>query len=65
MTNVERQKERLITLLGDLFQLSQPGLDFGFYRIMHAQADCVSSFLQNDLLKIIKDAFGEADEKRI
>ncbi len=65
MTTVEKQRARLITLLGDLFQLNQPDLDFGFYRIMHAKADRVSSFLQNDLLKIIKDAFGEADGKRL
>lgn len=65
MTTVEKQRARLITLLGDLFQLNQPDLDFGFYRIMHAKADRVSSFLQHDLLKIIKDAFGEADDKRL
>lgn len=65
MANVEKQRDRLVTLLSDLFQLNQPDLDFGFYRIMHAKADRVSSFLQNDLLKIIKDAFGEADEKRV
>ncbi len=65
MASVEKQRERLITLLGDLFQLNQPDLDFGFYRIMHAKADRVSSFLQNDLLKIIRDAFGEADGKRV
>lgn len=65
MVSVEKQRARLITLLGDLFQLNQPDLDFGFYRIMHAKADRVSSFLQNDLLKIIKDAFGEADGKRL
>lgn len=65
MATIEKQRERLITLLGDLFQLNQPDLDFGFYRIMHAKADRVSSFLQNDLLKIIRDAFGEADGKRV
>ena len=65
MASVEKQRERLITLLGDLFQLNQPDLDFGFYRIMHAKADRVSSFLQNDLLKIIKDAFGAVDEQRV
>lgn len=65
MATVEKQRARLITLLGDLFQLNQPDLDFGFYRIMHAKADRVSSFLQNDLLKIIKDAFGEVDGKRL
>jgi len=65
MANAEKQRERLIALLKELFQLNQPDLDFGFYRIMHAKADRVSSFLQNDLLKIIKEAFGEADGKRV
>ncbi|MDD3183265.1 MAG: site-specific DNA-methyltransferase [Alphaproteobacteria bacterium] len=65
MANAEKQRDRLVALLSDLFQLNQPDLDFGFYRIMHAKADRVSSFLQNDLLKIIKDAFGEADDKRV
>ena len=36
MPNVEKQRERLISLLKELFQLDQPDLDFGFYRIMHA-----------------------------
>lgn len=65
MANTEKQRERLIALLSELFQLNQPDLDFGFYRIMHAKADRVSSFLQNDLLKIIKEAFGESDTKRV
>lgn len=65
MASIEKQRERLLSLLTDLFQLNQPDLDFGFYRIMHAKADRVSSFLQNDLLKIIGDAFGEADGKRV
>lgn len=65
MANTEKQRERLISLLSELFQLNQPDLDFGFYRIMHAKADRVSSFLQNDLLKIIKEAFGESDGKRV
>lgn len=65
MANTEKQRERLIALLSELFQLNQPDLDFGFYRIMHAKADRVSSFLQNDLLKIIKEAFGESDSKRV
>ncbi len=65
MANIEKQRERLINLLKELFQLDQPELDFGFYRIMHAKAGQVSDFLQNDLLAIIQDAFGEADEARI
>ena len=30
--------ERLKTLLKELFQLDQPDLDFGLYRIMHAKS---------------------------
>jgi hypothetical protein len=42
MPNVEKQRERLISLLKELFQLDQPDLDFGFYRIMHAKAQARS-----------------------
>ena len=65
MPNVEKQRERLISLLKELFQLDQPDLDFGFYRIMHAKAGQVTKFLEKDLLSIIRDAFGEADGARI
>lgn len=60
-----KQRERLIALLKELFQLDQPDLDFGFYRIMHAKAGQVTNFLENDLLKIIEDAFGEVDEEKL
>jgi adenine-specific DNA-methyltransferase len=65
MPNVEKQRERLISLLKELFQLDQPDLDFGFYRIMHAKAGQVTKFLEEDLLGIIRDAFGEADGARV
>ena len=65
MPNVEKQRERLISLLKELFQLDQPDLDFGFYRIMHAKAGQVTKFLEEDLLGIIREAFGEADEARV
>ena len=65
MANIEQQRERLINLLKALFQLDQPDLDFGFYRIMHARSAQVSDFLENDLLSIIREAFGEADDARI
>jgi adenine-specific DNA-methyltransferase len=44
MANVEKQRQRLISLLKTLFQLDQPDLDFGFYRIMHAKASQVTNF---------------------
>jgi len=65
MSQVEKQRTRLIALLKELFQLDQPDLDFGFYRIMHAKAGQVSKFLEEDLLGIIREAFGEADDARI
>jgi len=65
MNQNDKQRDRLITLLKELFQLDQPDLDFGFYKIMHAKADQVTRFLEDDLLKIIEDAFGQADKAKL
>lgn len=65
MTRKDKQRKRLIGLLEQLFQLDQPDLDFGFYKIMHAKSQTVSNFLQKDLLQIIEDAFGDAGEEKI
>lgn len=65
MTSNDKQRARLIDLLKELFQLDQPDLDFGFYKIMHAKADQVSNFLETDLLQIIQDAFGKADAEKL
>jgi adenine-specific DNA-methyltransferase len=53
-------KEKLIGLLEDLFQLNQPELDFGLYRIMHAKSAQVRAFLRGDLPGIIEQTFGVA-----
>lgn len=50
---------RLVTLLKELFQLDQPDLDFGIYRILHARAAEVSQFLEHDLLPQVKTAFAQ------
>lgn len=43
MTDTNPAKfKKLVTLLSELFQLDQPDLDFGIYRIMHAKADEVT-----------------------
>jgi hypothetical protein len=42
--------DKLVTLLKELFQLDQPDLDFGFYRVMHAKSAEVTQFLDKDLL---------------
>jgi adenine-specific DNA-methyltransferase len=49
--------ERLKGLLWELFQLDQPDLDFGIYRIMHAKSAEVGQFLDQDLLPQVRRAF--------
>lgn len=51
--------EKLKTLLMELFQLDQPDLDFGLYRVMHAKSAEISQFLDSDLLPQVQEAFGE------
>lgn len=50
---------KLVTLLKELFQLDQPDLDFGLYRIMHAKSGEITQFLETDLLPQVQAAFGE------
>ncbi len=64
MPSLEEVRGRLVKKLSELFQLNQPDLDFGFYRIMHAKAEEVQDFIDKDLLKIVTDAFGDVDEAR-
>ena len=49
--------DKLVTLLRELFQLDQPDLDFGFYRVMHAKSAEVTQFLEKELLPQVKGAF--------
>jgi adenine-specific DNA-methyltransferase len=51
--------EKLKTLLKELFQLDQPDLDFGLYRVMHAKSAEVTQFLDKDLLPQVQAAFGQ------
>jgi adenine-specific DNA-methyltransferase len=51
--------EKLKSLLKELFQLDQPDLDFGLYRILHAKAAEVTAFLERDLLPQVKAEFGQ------
>jgi len=48
--------EKLLEKLRELFQLNQPELDFGIYRIMHAKAHEITKFLEQDLLPQVKEA---------
>ena len=35
---MSKQFDKLVVLLKELFQLDQPDLDFGLYRVMHAKS---------------------------
>lgn len=64
MPTTAQLRSRLVSKLKELFQLDQPDLDFGFYRIMHAKAQQVTEFLEKDLLKVIAETFGnQADNQ--
>ena len=56
---MSQRYEKLKTLLKELFQLDQPDLDFGLYRVMHAKSAEVSQFLDTDLLPQVQAAFGQ------
>ena len=56
---MSQKYDKLKTLLKELFQLDQPDLDFGLYRVMHAKSTEVSQFLDKDLLPQVKAAFGQ------
>lgn len=65
MPTVEQLREKLVSKLKELFQLDEPDLDFGFYRIMHAKAQEVQNFLEKDLLAMVHKEFQDADDNRI
>ena len=56
---MNQKYEKLKSLLKELFQLDQPDLDFGFYRVMHTKSAEVTQFLEKDLLPQIRDAFDQ------
>lgn len=56
---MSKQFEKMVTLLKELFQLDQPDLDFGLYRVMHAKSGEITQFLEQDLLPQVKTAFGQ------
>ena len=54
---ISQKYEKPKTLLLELFQLDQPDLDFGFYRVMHARSAEVAQFLEKGLLvRLAEDA---------
>ena len=43
--------------LREIFQLDQTDLDFGIYKIMNEKSAEITDFLENKLLKQVKDSF--------
>ena len=64
MPSTDQLRERLVQKLQELFQLDQPDLDFGFYRIMHLKAAEITQFLETDLLKTIADTFADSGKQK-
>jgi adenine-specific DNA-methyltransferase len=56
---MNQKYEKLKTLLKELFQLDQPDLDFGIYRIMHARSAELTQFLDHDLLPPVRAALAQ------
>ena len=56
---MSQKHQKLTLLLKELFQLDQPDLDFGIYRVLHAKSAEVSQFLDKDLLPQVQAAFGQ------
>lgn len=63
MSNASELKEKFKTLLKSMFQLDQPELDFGLYRIMHAKADRINRFLKKELEQQIDEVFADVDQE--
>ncbi|MDO9011629.1 MAG: site-specific DNA-methyltransferase [Gallionella sp.] len=65
MTAPSPQQAKLQNLLRELFQLDQPDLDFGLYRIMHAKSVEIENFIEHDLLDTIRQKLGGNKEEKI
>lgn len=65
MTNATQQlkaqqrRQKFADLLREMFQLNQPELDFGLYRIMHARKDDINRFIEQDLPRLTQEAFSQ------
>ncbi|MBU2874160.1 site-specific DNA-methyltransferase [Marinobacter salexigens] len=55
----QQRRQKFADLLREMFQLNQPELDFGLYRIMHARKDDINRFIDQDLPRITQEAFSQ------
>lgn len=53
--------KQLIEVLREIFQLNQPDLDFGIYRIMNQKSAEIDDFLENRLIPQVKTIIEEAN----
>lgn len=65
MADFADKKQRFIDKLLQMFQLDQPELDFGLYRIMHAKSAQIKAFIENDLTVEIDQAFSASGEGKV
>lgn len=65
MATMTEMQQKLQAKLKELFQLDQPDLDFGFYRVMHAKRKVVSEFLDEKLPKIIETSFADIGNSKL
>jgi adenine-specific DNA-methyltransferase len=63
-----RNRQKLQSLLRELFQFDYADLDFGIYRILNEKRDDVERFIEHDLLDVVEEAlarFHEADREEL
>lgn len=65
MATMTEMQKKLQSKLKELFQLDQPDLDFGFYRVMHAKRKEISEFLDEKLPKIIEASFADIGNSKL
>lgn len=65
MVTAQELQQKLQAKLRELFQLDQPDLDFGFYRVMHAKQREISQFLDVKLPQIISEQFKDSSAAAI
>lgn len=59
---MSQHKENFVALLEELFQLNQPELDFGLYRILHARSAQIKTFVQTELKQEIDKVFASQSQ---
>jgi len=62
---ISEKKQRLLNLLRGMFQLDQPDLDFGLYRIMHAKREQVETFLNSEFDQLVDRVFASRGARKV